>query len=288
MLEDINSPVPVERIMLDENLNEDEEFLEIIATIILLMFILPVFMLIMTVTQMIGAEINEEKSSKGMEIIISSVSPRTHFISKLVAANLFAFLQGLLLLVYGFIGCIIKLIITGSVNLSGSLETLVGTSDLENGTEFITSIMNSGLIEKLSNGIPVIILIIILTFIAYTLFIGILASVTTSMEDFNQIQTPVMMFLMAGYMLSIYAALFKGSLFLKVMSFIPLVSGILSPVMYMLGELTLLELWISISLLVCTILLLYKYGLRVYKVGILNYSSTNLWKKIFNALKTRD
>ena len=31
--------------------------------------------------------------------------------------------------------------------------------------------------------------------------------------------------------------------------------------------------------------LLVKYGMKVYKVGILNYSSSNLWKKIFNALK---
>ena len=40
--------------------------------------------------------------------------------------------------------------------------------------------------------------------------------------------------------------------------------------------------------IVGVIFLLYKYGLRVYKVGILNYSSSNLWKKIFNALKQRD
>lgn len=31
---------------------------------------------------MIGAEINEEKSSKSMEIIVTSVSPKIHFLSK--------------------------------------------------------------------------------------------------------------------------------------------------------------------------------------------------------------
>ena len=103
-----------------------------------------------------------------------------------------------------------------------------------------------------------------------------------------QIQTPVMIFLMAGYMLSIYASLFKGSVLLRIMSFIPFISGILSPVMYMLGEVTLLEMFASIVLLTGTIFILYKYGLRVYKVGILNYSSSNLWKKIFKALKTKD
>ena len=232
-------------------------------------------------------EINEEKSSKGMEIIISSVSPKVHFIAKLVAANLFALTQGFLLLIYGFIGMIIKLIITGSMNLSSSLEGLMGGSTL-NGESIVALITESGIIEKLLTGLPIIIVIIILTFIAYTLFIGILASVTTSMEDFNQVQTPVMVFLMAGYMLSIFAALFKGSVLLKIMAMVPFVSGILAPVMYMLGEITLLEIGISILLLLGVIFVLYKYGLRIYKVGILNYSSSNLWKKMYKALKTKD
>ena len=287
MLANINAPVPVYRLLLDENVDENEELTEMISTLILLVFILPVFMLIITVVQMIGAEINEEKTSKGMEIIISSVSPKIHFISKLVAANLFALTQGALLLVYGIIGMIIKFIVTGTMNMSGSLEGILGTSQID-GVSVMTLITESGIVEKLLGGLPIILLIIVLTFIAYTLFIGILASVTTSMEDFNQIQTPVMLFLMTGYMLSIFAAMFKGSVLLKAMALVPFVSGILAPVMYMLGEITLLEISISILLLVGVIFLLYKYGLRVYKVGILNYSSSNLWKKIFNALKQRD
>ena len=63
-----------------------------------------------------------------MEIIISSVSPKMHFNSKLVAANLFALAQGCLLLVYGFIGLIIKFIITGSMNMKGVLDGMLGTT----------------------------------------------------------------------------------------------------------------------------------------------------------------
>ena len=46
-----------------------------------------------------------------------------------------------------------------------------------------------------------------------------------------------------------------------------------------------LDLIISIGLLGGTCALLYKYGLRIYKAGILNYSSSNLWKKMFKSLK---
>ena len=45
-----------------------------------------------------------------MEIIISNVSPKTHFMSKVIAANTFVLLQGFLLFVYGFIGLAIRLL----------------------------------------------------------------------------------------------------------------------------------------------------------------------------------
>ncbi len=55
MLADINAPVTIDRVLLDENADENEELTELLSTIILLVFILPVFMLIVTVVQMIGA-----------------------------------------------------------------------------------------------------------------------------------------------------------------------------------------------------------------------------------------
>ena len=109
-------------------------------------------------------------------------------------------------------------------------------------------------------GIPFFIIIIILSFLAYSLLIGVLASITTSMEDYQQIQTPVMIFLMLGYFLAIYASIFQGASFIKFMAFIPFISGILAPVMYTLGEITIVGLLISIVLLIVVCILLYKYG----------------------------
>lgn len=111
---------------------------------------------------------------------------------------------------------------------------------------------------------------------------------TTSMEDYNQIQTPVMIFLMLGYYLALYASVYQGAVFIKVASFIPFISGILAPVMYTLGEMTIIDLIISIVLMIITCFLLYKYGLRIYKEGILNYSSSKLWNKIFKSLKNKN
>ena len=55
--------------------------------------------------------------------------------------------------------------------------------------------------------------------------------------------------------------------------------------LFIIGELTVIELLISTVLCIGLDYLLIKYGMKIYKVGILNYSSTNLFKKMFKALK---
>ena len=285
VLNSVYKNVEINRIILNDEVKENEEFMELIGAVITIAFIVPFFLLITLIVQMIGAEINEEKSSKSMEIIISSVSPEAHFMSKLIAANVFAIVQGALLILYGLIGGVIRLFTAGS--FTSSVNTAIASNPEAMGTvnQYIDMFIHSEMASKLLIGIPFFIIIILLSFLAYSLFIGILASVTTSMEDYNQIQTPVMVFLMIGYFLAIYAATFQGATFIKFMSFIPFISGILAPVMYTLGEITVWGLLIAIGLLIITCFLLYKYGLKVYKVGILNYSSSKLWSKIFKALK---
>ncbi len=275
----------INRIMLSETVKENEEFMELIGSVITLIFVVPFFLLILLIVQMIGAEINEEKSSKSMEIIISSVSPEAHFMSKLISANVFAIVQGILLVVYSLIGIVIRVFTSSGLN--GLLNNTLGsTESIGTINEYIKLFIESDMASKLVSGIPLFIVLILLSFFAYSLLIGILASITTNMEDYNQLQTPVMVFLMIGYFLAIYAALYQGSIFIKIMSYVPFISGILAPVMYTLGEISIYGLLLSIALLIVVCFLLYKYGLKVYKVGILNYSSSKLWTKIFNALKS--
>lgn len=285
-LDQIYKNIEINRVILSEDAREDEEFMEIIGGIITIVFIVPFFLLINLIVQMIGAEINEEKSSKSMEIIISSVSPEAHFMSKLISANVFAITQGALLLLYSFIGSIIRAFTSSGLNNAVN-DTIANNPDsIGKVNEYINMFIQSDIFSKLLAGIPFFLILILLSFLAYSLFIGVLASVTTSMEDYNQIQTPVMIFLLLGYFMAIYASVFQGSTFITIMAYIPFISGILAPVMYTLGEMTIGGLLIAIGLLLIVCYLLYKYGLKVYKVGILNYSSSNLWNKIFKALKS--
>ncbi len=274
MYEEINKNVMIENITLSDDNQEDDMIISTAMQVITL----PLFMLIMFLVQMIGAEVNEEKTTKSMEIIISNVSPKIHFMSKVISANVFVILQGLLLIIFVFIGIIIKLLTSGG-NIVGALDGEM--------LDFVNSINVSGIMNTIGYMIPVMIIMMLLTFVAYSLLAGILASMTTNQEDFQQLQTPIVVVSLIGYYLSIMAGLFKGSIFIRVMSYIPFVSSMLAPSLYVMGEITLFDLLGSILLLILVIYLLIKYGLRIYKVGILNYSQTGLWKKMFKAVKEK-
>lgn len=270
----ISSPVALEREILDESKKSEDENVQMIMSTLFPLLILPFFALTIFLVQMVGAEINDEKTTRGMEIIISNVSPKTHLFSKVLASNLFVLLQAALLIIYAIIGFIIRNSIGHSINTSGF--------DI---SQIIDSIVQSDIVSNLAYIIPLALILMILTFVGYALLAGILASMTTNIEDFQQMQMPIVIISLIGYYLAMMAGMFEGSIFIKVLSFIPFISAILAPSLLVLGQIGITEIIIAIILLIITIWALLKYGMRIYKVGILNYSSKNLWKKMFKALK---
>lgn len=264
----------IDRVILDKSKNKQDENSEMIMAYIFPSIILPVFMLVMILVQMIGSEINDEKTTKGMEIIISNVSAKTHFFSKIVVGNLFVLIQILLVVFYGAVGI-----------LTRGKAAIIEDSGLAEYVGNFKDYMSLGLTDKLIYVIPLLIILVILTFLAYSLMAGIFASITTNAEDFQQLQTPIIMFLMAGYMLSIFAAMFEGSILIRIFSYVPLISAIVAPSLFIIGQIGLIDMVISIALLVIFNHLLIKYGVKIYKVGILNYSSNKLYKKMWKAVK---
>ena len=268
----ISSPVTLERKILDESKKGEDENMQMIMSTVFPILILPFFALTMFLVQMVGAEINDEKTTRGMEIIISNVSPKTHLFSKVIASNLFVLLQAALLIIFAIIGFVIR--------------GLVGSSSSGfNINEILKPLLESNIISNLVYIIPLTLVLMVLTFIAYALLAGILASMTTNIEDFQQMQMPIVIISLIGYYLAMMAGMFEGSIFIKILSFIPFISAILAPSLLVLGQIGIFEVIIAIILLVITIWALLKYGMRIYKVGILNYSSKDLWKKMFKALK---
>lgn len=274
----IYNSVDIEREILDENITSEDENMEMIMTTVFPVLILPFFMLTLFLVQFIGTEINDEKSTRSMEIIISNVSPKTHFISKIIANNLFILLQALLMMFYGAIGLFIRKLIGGDTIINGIGQEV---------SKILRTISTGVLKEDLILVLIFAIILMILTFIAYSLIAGILASMTTNSEDFQHIQVPIIITLLLGYYLSMIAGMFKGSLIIKIFSFVPFISAILAPSLLILGQIGVVEIIISIILMILTIYILLKYGMRIYKEGILNYSQTGIWKKIFKSIRSK-
>ncbi len=259
-----------------DDVKKGEEGTQMLMQTVFPIVILPFFMLTLFLVQMIGAEVNDEKTTRGMEIIISNVSPKVHFFSKVIAGNLFVLFQGVLLFLYGGLGLLVRNLIGGS-DITGGIGSEVGKA--------MNDILSSSIGSQLAYIIPLTLLLMIITFVAYSLLAGILASMTTNIEDFQQLQTPIVIISLVGYYLAMLANVFGGSLFIKILGMVPFISAILAPSLLVLGQFSILEMLLAIVLCLLTVFALIKYGLRIYKVGILNYSSKDLWKKMFKALK---
>ena len=269
----ITSPISINRVVTNE---KEITASEDATNMSLVVFLVPFFMLIVLLVQMIGAEINDEKTTRGMEIIISNVPAKVHFLCKIASSTIFVIAQSLLLLLYSGLGFLIH----------GGLGAGLGESNIIG--NLFASLQASGTLDLLAKGAPILIVIFLLSFFVYATLAGVLASMTTSAEDFQQLQTPLMIVLMLGYYIGIMAAAFKGSIFIRIISYIPFLSSMVAPITYILGETTIVDLGISSVVLLITCIFLFKYGIRVYKVGILNYSSKDLWKKVFKSLKVKD
>ena len=278
----LKSNVDITKKTTNPNLEENAKAKDIISSGLIILFIVPFFIFITLLVQMLGAEINDEKSTKSMEIIISNVPPKYHFVAKITASTLFVIIQGALILGYSILAIIVRNLIGvlfGSGIVSGDVSKYI--------KDIINLLKDSGIIELALKGLPIIIILFILNILAYAIIAGVLASMTTNIEDYQQLQSPIMIVMMMGYFIAIMASTFEGSIFIQITSYIPLLSALVAPVIYLLGQTTLLQLIISTLICLVAVILLFIYGLRIYKVGILNYSSSDLWKKVFKSLKEK-
>ena len=276
ILNNITSMVDINREVLTDS-NTTDENMDLIMGTIFPTIILPFFMLTIFLIQMVGGEICEEKTTRSMEIIISNISPKKHLLSKILANNIFIIIEGLLLIIYSLIGFLIS---TNFLSKGLSLPSEI--------TTIFDSLVISGFIDKLIYVIPLTLILIVLSFIAYSTVAGILASMTVNMEDFSQLQTPLVLISLVGYYLAMISGMFNGSILIRILSYVPFLSSFISPSLYMMGEIGIIDIILSIIILIIFIYLVIKFGIKVYKVGILNYSNEKVWTKLIKAFKDKD
>lgn len=274
-LEKLESNISINSTVLSEKaVNSDNN---IMASITVLVFIIPCFFLIVTLVQMIGAEINEEKTTKSMEIIISNVTPKDHLKAKIISCTIFTLFQLLIIGIFMFIS---------SSFSSSSFGTLSSSSTSGFAESILSSMFTKEFFILVKDLLPILLISLVVTLLTYSLLAGILASMTTNIDDFQQLQTPLMFVISLGFYLSLLAVAFEGSSFIHAMSFVPLVSFMLAPTLFMLGQISLVSVIITTILQFIFLILVYHYGIKVYRVGLLNYSGEHLWKKMIKAIKS--
>lgn len=266
----LNTPASIEKVLLNKDINDKKADNVKIINILFPIFILPFYILIIKLINSIGAEINEEKSSKSMEIIISSISAKTHFYSKIVSNNIFVFAQMLLFIIYGFIGMSISNILSGKSLLS--FDFLKGLSKYEFSGNLLAFI-------------PLLILLVLGTFVTYSLITGILVSMTVNNEDLQHVSGPLIFISVIGYYLALSSGYMDGNIIIKVLGFIPLLSCFLAPGLFITGNISIISFIISILIVYLFNYVLTKYGIKIYKIGILNYSTDKMWTKLFKAVR---
>ena len=234
---------------------------------------LPLFIFVIMSVQMLGVDIVDEKSSKAIEIIIASVPAKTHFLAKITSVVLFVIIQALLMLGFGAIGNLISgatlSAVTGGLNTSTTLGLLGSTfTNLNIPILFLS-----------------VILFVIIGTISYLVIAAFVASFAVTQEDFSQIQAPIMIFMVLGFYLALYAPM-MGEVaypFIRIASYIPFLSPFVAVGAYGLGVLAFYEVAISFLVSTLTAVGLIFLIAPIYKISILSYDSGRLFSRIRKA-----
>jgi ABC-2 type transport system permease protein len=245
---------------------EDPDMAAAMSSIISLLS-LPLFILITMATQFVGVDIIEEKSTKAIETIIASVPAKIHFLSKITASLIFIIIQSMLLIVYSTIATLIS----GATQNAGMDLPMDQASLLS----FLAEIIPNWQVTLLMT-----LLFMVAGTLLFLVIAALFASMATTQEDYQQFQTPLMLLLVGGFYIGIFAPMFGGDMFMKIMAFVPLFTPIVGPIALATGVITAFEAVLALLVLIATMLLIMYLVAPIYRVAILSYEQTKFFKRI--------
>lgn len=219
------------------------------------------FMSVMITGQLIATEITAEKSSRVMEIIVTSVAPLKQMFGKVIGT----FLVGLLQLV-----------------------VLIGAALVN-----LTLPHNKGALEKygidLSSVEPKMIIFAIVMYLLgyflYAMLFAAIGSLVSRTEDLSQTSMPVTMLSLAGFYIAIYGLTNPESSFITVCSFIPFFSPFILFLRIGLADPAWWEIALSVGILIASVLVIGWLAAKIYRVGVLMYGKKPSFKEVFKALR---
>ncbi len=259
-LQKLYEPVSFEKIALEKNAKTEEELNQARGLVYVLLFI--IYFSVIMYANMIAMEVATEKSSRVMEILISSVSPIKQMFAKIIGIGLLSLTQLGVFLTVGYF------------SFKQNMESL---------KEGFFGVYGFGDIPV--DTIVYAVIFFILGYFLYATLAAFLGSLVSRIEDVQQMITPMTMLVVAGFMIAMFGLGKPDALFITVTSYIPFFTPM---IMFLRVGMLTIPVWealLGIAILCATITFLAIFGARVYRGGVLMYGQSNSFKDIKKALQ---
>jgi len=246
-------PITIEKVALEKHAKTEEQLDQARTIVYVLLFAM--YMFVLMYGSMIMMEVATEKSSRIMEILISSISPVQQLFGKILGIALLSLTQFVVIFTVGYT----------SLQNSDMLSQLLGMEKLP------LSLLVYGMIFFL------------LGYLLYAMLFAVLGSIVSRVEEVQQMAGPVTMLVVAAFIMAMFGLNVPESPFITVMSFVPFFTPMIMFLRIGMLNVPIWEIALSLILLVGTIAFLFVFGSKIYRGGVLMYNQASSWKDLKRA-----
>lgn len=226
----------------------------------ILMFLL--YMAVLMYGQFVAQSVAVEKSSRAMELLITSAKPVNLMFGKVLGAGAAGFTQLVLLLGGAFLFY--------NVNKNYWADNFV-----------VNSIFDMPVSMMLYT-----VLFFVLGFFLYAFLYGALASLASRLEDINTLTMPITFLMIIAFMITMFSMMGNvDSTLMKVASFVPFTSPMAMFTRIAMGHTEPYEIGISVAILVLSTVGIGYLAAAVYKIGVLMYGKPPRMNELVRALQ---
>lgn len=210
---------------------------------------------------MIASEVTSEKSSRIMEILITSVSPLIQMFGKIIGIFMVGLLQ------------IAVFAVTIGANALLPHNRAIFSEAGVNMSDLNVSVLVYGLI------------LYIMGYFLYAVLFAAVGSIVSRTEDLGQAVMPITMLALAAFYIGIFNIAAPDTLFIKVAGYIPFTSPTVMLLRIGLERAAIWEIWLSLAILVLSILFFAWLAAKIYRTGVLMYGKRPTIKELRKAMK---
>ena len=220
-----------------------------------------IFMLLTFYTSMMAQEIANEKSNRIMEILLAATSAKIQYYGKIIGISLLVATHLLTSVVLGGVAAIV---------LKGN-KMVKGMTQLFDGVDISFLVIAA--------------IMLILGVISYLVLTAIIASIVNDQSQVQQAVQPIIYLSMIGYVASFASSSMPTNMVIKVLSFLPFVSPSLMPSRLAIQYASITDAIIAGVLQLLALILIAKFGEKVYAKNVLSYSDEKVFKQFMRNLK---